>query len=122
MKAISVPWEWVAKFLSTRETLRLRAAAVLFNTESLCGEFGPLLFFLFQCMEVNSTTARPQRPPDSRSWSNEVCGLTATHLSTPRFHNGQVISVRKEETSHHVGKQGILYVCSRKLERVLTRG
>ena len=36
----------VARFLSAREVLRLRAAAVPFNTENLCGEFGPLLFFL----------------------------------------------------------------------------
>ena len=40
----------VPTFLTADETLRLRAAAVPFNTENLCGEYGPLLFFLFKHM------------------------------------------------------------------------
>ena len=36
----------IAKFLTTREALRLRAVANTFNNDFLCGEYGPLLFFL----------------------------------------------------------------------------
>ena len=43
----------VATFLSAHETLRLRAAAVPFNTENLCGEFGPLFFFLLEHMQAD---------------------------------------------------------------------
>ena len=41
----------VPTFLTADETLRLRAAAVPFNTENLCGEYGPLLFFLLKHMQ-----------------------------------------------------------------------
>ena len=40
----------VPTFLTADEPLRLRAAAAPFNTENLCGEYGPLLFFLFKHM------------------------------------------------------------------------
>ena len=36
----------IAKFLTTREALRLRAVANTFNNDYICGEYGPLLFFL----------------------------------------------------------------------------
>ena len=39
---------WISclpSFLTADETLRLRAAAAPFNTENLCGEFGPLFSF-----------------------------------------------------------------------------
>ena len=37
----------VPTFLTADQTLGLRAAGVPFNTENICGEYGPLLFFLF---------------------------------------------------------------------------
>ena len=35
----------VPTFLTADQTLRLRAAAAPFNTENLCGEYGPLFSF-----------------------------------------------------------------------------
>ena len=45
----------VATFLTASEALRLRAVAVPFNTNHICGEYGPLLFFL----SPNMSTIQP---------------------------------------------------------------
>ena len=47
----------IAKFLTVYEALRLRGAAAQFNNEHICGEYGPLLFFL-QTDGVFSTKQR----------------------------------------------------------------
>ena len=44
------------RFCRSERFLRLCVAAIHLNAVCLCGEFRPLLFFLFQCTEENSNT------------------------------------------------------------------
>ena len=47
----------IAKFLTASEALRLRADANPFNNDYICGEYGPLLFFLLSeiCQQHSQT-------------------------------------------------------------------
>ena len=45
----------IAKFLTVREALRLRAVGNLFNNDYICGEYGPLLFFLSRNMSTTQS-------------------------------------------------------------------
>ena len=42
----------IAKFLTASEALRLRVVATEFNNDYICGEYGPLLFFLSRNMST----------------------------------------------------------------------
>ena len=45
----------IAKFLTASEALRLRAVANPFNNYYICGEYGPLLFFLSRNMSTTQS-------------------------------------------------------------------
>ena len=45
----------IAMFLTASEALRLRAVAIPFNNEYICGEYGPLLFFLSRNMSTTQS-------------------------------------------------------------------
>ena len=45
----------IAKFLTASEALRLRAVANPFNNDYICGEYGPLLFFLSRNMSTTQS-------------------------------------------------------------------
>ena len=52
----------IAEYLSMNEALRLRAVGNLFNNDYICGEFGPLLFFLSR----NSSDPSNENLPDMK--------------------------------------------------------
>ena len=45
----------IAKFLTVSEALRLRVVATPFNNDYICGEYGPLLFFLSRNMSTTQS-------------------------------------------------------------------